>query len=43
VGGFNPPKWRIFSEPCGAGASLRFIKKRFWQSEKGFGQQLVEV
>jgi hypothetical protein len=24
-------------------ASLRFIKKRFWESEKAFGQQPVNI
>jgi hypothetical protein len=30
------PEGRVFKSP---GASLRFIKKRFRPSEKGFGQQ----
>jgi hypothetical protein len=34
------PEGRVFKSP---GASLRFIKKRFRQSEKGFGQQPVKV
>jgi len=33
------PKRRVLKSP---GASLRFIKKRFQTSEKGFGQQAVE-
>ena len=33
------PEGRVFKSP---GASLRFIKKRFRQSEKGFGQQPVK-
>ncbi|MBW1717625.1 MAG: hypothetical protein JRJ77_17740 [Deltaproteobacteria bacterium] len=33
------PKGRVLTLP---GASLRFIKKRFRPSEKGFGQQPVE-
>jgi len=33
------PKGRVLKSP---GASLRFIKKRFRQSEKGFGQQPVD-
>jgi hypothetical protein len=32
------PEGRVFKSP---GASLRFIKKRFRPSEKGFGQQPV--
>jgi hypothetical protein len=32
------PEGRVFNSP---GASLRFIKKRFRPSEKGFGQQPV--
>ena len=32
------PKRRVLKSP---GASLRFIKKRFQTSEKGFGQQAV--
>jgi hypothetical protein len=34
------PKGRVFKSP---GASLRFIKKLFRTSEKGFGQQPVKV
>jgi hypothetical protein len=34
------PEGRVFKSP---GASLRFIKKRFRQSEKGFGQQPGKV
>jgi hypothetical protein len=34
------PEGRVFKSP---GASLRFIKKRFRPSEKGFGQQPVEL
>jgi len=33
------PEGRVFKSP---GASLRFIKKRFRPSEKGFGQQPVK-
>jgi len=33
------PEMRVLKAP---GASLRFIKKRFRQSEKGFGQQPVQ-
>jgi len=32
------PGGRVFKSP---GASLRFVKRRFRQSEKGFGQQPV--
>jgi hypothetical protein len=34
------PEGRVLISP---GASLRFIKKRFRTSEKGFGQQPVKV
>jgi hypothetical protein len=34
------PEGRVLKSP---GASLRFIKKRFRPSEKGFGQQPVSV
>jgi hypothetical protein len=34
------PKRRVLKSP---GASLRFIKKRFQTSEKGFGQQAVKM
>jgi len=34
------PERRVLKAP---GASLRFIKKRFRQSEKGFGQQPVNI
>jgi hypothetical protein len=34
------PEGRVFKSP---GASLRFIKKRFRPSEKGFGQQPVNI
>jgi hypothetical protein len=34
------PKGRVLKSP---GASLRFIKKRFRQSEKGFGQHPVKT
>jgi hypothetical protein len=34
------PERRVLEAP---GASLRFIKKRFRQSEKGFGQQPVNL
>ena len=34
------PEGRVFKSPK---ASLRFIKKRFRQSEKGFGQQPVDI
>jgi hypothetical protein len=34
------PKGRVLALP---GASLRFIKKRFRTSEKGFGQQPVNT
>ena len=34
------PYGRVLKAP---GASLRFIKKRFQTSKKGFGQQLVKV
>jgi hypothetical protein len=33
------PEGRVLKSP---GASLRFIKKRFQASEKGFGQQPVK-
>jgi hypothetical protein len=33
------PEGRVFKSP---GASLRFIKKRFRPSEKGFGQQPID-
>jgi hypothetical protein len=34
------PEGRVFKSPV---ASLRFIKKRFRPSEKGFGQQPVHI
>ena len=34
------PEGRVLTSP---GASLRFVKKRFRPSEKGFGQQPVKV
>jgi hypothetical protein len=34
------PEGRVLKSP---GASLKFIKKRFRQSEKGFGQQPVKI
>jgi hypothetical protein len=34
------PEGRVLKSP---GASLRFIKKRFQTSEKGFGQQAVKM